>query len=105
MPVTEIGQEMTNKSWKVSVGGNGWVSHAYGGGRAAVPHGDYAMRSIANGNYRLSRRGGPSFVLTPIDISTSLSERLLATDPLWPWFVLERPTSVLCASNRLARRI
>jgi len=69
--------------WKVRVIGP--VSRLEGTNRVPVPRGDYDMREVGTESYHLSRDGGPTFILTAIDVGTYTNDsRIKVIEGEWP---------------------
>ena len=71
------------ESWKVEISGAGVVSALVGPVRIAIPHGDYEMIRLPDGNYEL-RSGYTTFTLDRNDIPQYRKNGTLKIEGVFP---------------------
>ncbi len=71
------------ESWKVEISGAGAVSALVGPVRIAIPHGDYEMTRLPDGNYEL-RSGYTKFTLDRNDITQYRENGTLKIEGVFP---------------------
>ncbi len=72
------------ESWKVEISGAGVVSGLVGPVRIAIPHGDYEMTRLPDGNYEL-RSGYKIFKLDRNDIPQYQENGTLKIEGVFPF--------------------
>ena len=78
------GGEIMAEGWKVEISGAGVVSMLVGPVRIAIPHGDYEMTKLPDGNYEL-RSGDKLFTLDKNDIPQYLENGTLKIEGVFPF--------------------
>ncbi len=71
------------ESWKVEISGAGVVLALVGPVRIAIPHGDYEMTRLADGNYE-QRSGYTRFTLDRNDITQYRENGTLKIEGVFP---------------------
>ena len=64
------------RSWPVKISGSGIVSYQGENRRHAVPHGEYTMIELSDGNYEL-RGSGQIYVIDGTDVPQYVENRTL----------------------------
>ena len=71
------------ESWNVKISGSGVVSTPVGTQRISIPHGDYEMTKLPDGNYEL-RSGDKTYTLDNADIPQYQQNGTLKIEGVFP---------------------